>query len=106
MTTKRRAPEKRAMWSWKKNLEIMGFDVTLFSQPFRARQTRGIPDMYIRSHRFGVRLWIEAKAGRKKPTPEQAAWLEYERRSGGAAIVAYSLDDILAELHRLGVPIS
>lgn len=93
------------MWAWKRSLEVLGFDVTLFAQPFRARQTAGIPDMYLRHRRWKIRLWVEAKAGRNKPTPDQEAWLTTERAAGGAAIVAYSLDDILAELRRLGAPI-
>lgn len=103
---RRAAPEKKIMWAIKRNLERLGFDVTLFAQPFRARQTRGIPDMYIRHRRWKVRLWVEVKAGKNKPNPFQSQWLAVEGLSGGNAIVAHSTDDVLAELKRLGVPIS
>lgn len=94
------------MWNWKRSLEQLGFHVTLFSQPFRAMQTRGIPDMYIRHERWGLRLWVEAKAGRNKATADQQEWGRIERESGGAWIVAYTLDEIIDELRRMGAPIS
>lgn len=105
MTPKRKAPEKRAMWSWKESLELLGFNVTLFSQPFRDRQTKGIPDMYVRHPRWQVRLWVEAKAGKNKATADQQIWGERELEAGGAWIVAYSLQDILDALREHGAPI-
>lgn len=101
----RRAPEKRAVWRWKTALEQMGFHVTLTSQPHRALMTKGIPDMYLRHTRWGLRLWVEAKAGRRKATDSQRAWGEMERESGGHWIVAHSLDEILAKLVEMGAPI-
>lgn len=103
---RRQAPEKKIMWAIKKNLERLGFDVTLFAQPFRARQTRGIPDMYVRHRRWKVRLWIEVKAGKNKPNPFQAQWLATEKLCDGQCMIARSTDDVLAELKRIGVPIS
>src|SRR5690606_3241828 len=89
---RRGAPEKRLMWQAKRALEQLGCDVTLSSQPFRARQTRGIPDMYVRHPRWRVRLWVEWKAGRNDTTADQAAWIAAERAAGGNAIVARSLE--------------
>src|SRR5690606_18781106 len=102
---RRGAPEKRLMWQAKRALEQLGCDVTLFSQPFRARQTRGIPDMYVRHPRWRVRLWVEWKAGRNDTTAHQAAWIAAERAAGGHAIVARSLEDVLRALRELGAPI-
>ena len=105
MRVRRAAPEKRLMWRAKRELEKLGFDVTLFSQPFRALQTRGIPDMYIRHPRWKIRLWIEWKAGKNKTTPHQAAWIAAENAAGGHAIVARSLCDVLDALRQAGAPI-
>ena|SRR5690554_1438817 len=103
---RRGAPEKRLMWQAKRELEKLGCDVTLFSQPFRAHQTRGIPDMYVRHGRWRARLWVEWKAGRNDTTAHQAAWLEREREAGGHAIVARSLEDVLRALREAGAPIN
>ena len=102
---RRGAPEKRLMWRAKRELEKLGCDVTLFAQPFRARQTRGIPDMYVRHGRWRIRLWVEWKAGRNDVTPHQAAWLAAEREAGGHAIIARSVDDVLRALREMGAPI-
>jgi hypothetical protein len=94
------------MWRWKRALEQLGCDVTLFSQPFRARQTRGIPDMYVRHPAWRVRLWVECKAGRNLATPEQREWGRREVDAGGCWIVARELGEILDALRGLGAPIS
>jgi len=46
----------------------------------------------------GKFLAIEAKVGRAKPTKEQHHFLGEIRRSGGVAILAHTLDDVLREL--------
>jgi VRR-NUC domain len=42
---------------------------------------------------------VEVKRKPKKPTPEQAAFLNAVRESGGIAVVAYSVDDFLDAVH-------
>ena len=41
---------------------------------------------------------VEVKAEGKKPTPEQAAFLQHVRDAGGIAIVAYSTEDVINAL--------
>jgi len=45
---------------------------------------------------------IECKIGRNKPTPAQSAFLDMVRDAGGAAIVAYSVDDVQNLLTSIG----
>jgi len=101
----RRSPEKRVQWQIIRALQALGCDVTSTSQPQRAMMTPGIPDLYIRHPRWGIRLWVEVKAGRNRATPAQRAWIDAELEAGGHAIVAYGVEDVLRELIRLGAPI-
>lgn len=43
---------------------------------------------------------IEVKRPGQRPTPEQAAFLDLVRKSGGLAIVATSVEDVVAALER------
>lgn len=108
MATKarRKAPEKLAVWRWKRELEKLGFHVTLTMQPQRAMMTPGIPDMYLRHPRWKIRMWVEAKAGKNTATRDQIAWAQTELEAGGLWILAYSLDDILAAARKAGAPIT
>lgn len=105
MRVRRGAPEKRLQWEIRRALETLGFDVTSTSQPQRAMMTAGIPDLYVRHPGWQIRLWIEVKAGRNKPTPAQLAWHEAERAAGGVVVVAYSVEDVLRVLVEMGAPI-
>ena len=57
----------------------------------------GTPDFVI-GLPGGRTLWIEAKSGSKKPTPEQRAWLAMLRRLGHQAVIVRNLDEFLAAL--------
>lgn len=111
MKTARRAPEKRLESSIIKALWKLGFRVTKTSQPRPSMITIGVPDLYASHGRYGVRLWIEVKAAHRKREAreglsiEQLQWIRDERAAGGNAMVAYSVEDVLQELKRLGVPL-
>lgn len=50
----------------------------------------GVPDLLLPVPKGGCAgLWIEMKAGKNKPTPEQAAFLDAMRRNGYRAEVCY-----------------
>jgi hypothetical protein len=70
------------------------------SQPVRFGK-RGQSDIigYLPDGRF---LAVETKASDGKPTPEQEAFLEAVRMAGGVAILARSLDDLIAGLELAG----
>lgn len=104
MTT-RRAPEKIVERECDAALAALGFDVTRFSQPRRTMQTEGIPDRYIRSRRFGIRLWVEYKAPGGRVSVEQRAWHHMELASDGDVITVWGVSDLLRELKARGVPI-
>lgn len=46
----------------------------------------------------GRMLAVETKRPGRKPTPEQAAFLDAVNRSGGLAFVAHSVDELIAAL--------
>lgn len=43
----------------------------------------------------GRSVWIEVKAGRDKPSPEQLIFKQEVERAGGLAFIAYSTDEFL-----------
>lgn len=87
-------------------LETMGFDVSKTSQPRPSMVRIGIPDLYARHPRWGIRLWIEVKRpGIGRLSAAQRHWIEVEREAGGLAIVADSVADLLDHLRAMGAPV-
>ena len=86
-------------------LRRMGFGVTKTSQPRASMVTEGIPDLYARHPRWGLRVWIEVKAGTNRPSAVQTAWHAAEREAGGTVLVVWSVEDLIRELKALGAPI-
>lgn len=88
-------------------LKAMGFGVTKTSQYGKPRgMTEGIPDLYAAHPRWGMRIWIEVKAGKNKPSPKQLEWHAAERAAGGVVIVAHGVDELVVELKKLGAPLT
>lgn len=58
---------------------------------------RGQPDV-LGMLRDGRLLAVEVKRPGERPTPDQGAFLEKVRANGGVAVVATSVDDVLATL--------
>jgi len=102
---RRGAPEKRVQAAIRRALSVLGFQVYDLTQPRATKMPIGLPDLYARHRGWRIRLWIEVKAGRRQPTPAQAAWIADEREAGGHAIVARSVGDVLDALRELGAPI-
>ena len=102
---RRGAPEKRVQGAIRRALSVLGFQVHDLTQPRATMLPIGLPDLYARHTGWRVRLWIEVKAGRRQPTPAQAAWIADEIAAGGHAIVARSVDDVLRALREMGAPI-
>jgi hypothetical protein len=100
-----RRPEKAIEAEFIRNLHALGFQVTKTSQPRPSMITRGIPDLYASHPRWGIRLWIEVKAGSNQPSPHQIAWHKAEREAGGNVVTARSWSEVQDELVRLGAPI-
>ena len=62
--------------------EMMGYRVVKFSQPFRAAQTRGIPDrLYIYPAR-NLLVWAELKTEKGKASPHQKQFHELLTSAG------------------------
>lgn len=100
MTTvkrRRKAPEKKIQWAIIRNLRMLGFHVTSFSQPFRARQTLGIPDLFVSHRRYG-QWWIEVKAPGNTLTIDQRQWAANATANGVKVMTAWSLQDVLDAL--------
>lgn len=106
MSLTRRAPEKAVEADVDRALLRMGFDVTRLSQPRASGLTLGLPDRYASHAAWGLRIWIEIKAGKNKPSAHQLAWHARERAAGGIVLVVWSVEDLVRELRALGAPIS
>lgn len=104
-TVKDRRREKEIEAEIIKNLKTLGFGVTKTSQPRSSMISRGIPDLYCSSSRWGIRLWIEVKAGNNEPSFDQLVWHSQERAAGGNVLVAWSWMEVFDELIRLGAPL-
>jgi hypothetical protein len=79
--------------------------VNSFSQARASKQTPGIPDLYVWHTGYRIALWIEVKAGRNKLTSEQLVWHREAKACGISVCVAYSMEDVLDELRKMGVVI-
>lgn len=86
-------------------LQQLGFRVTRLSQARRTNQTPGVPDRYAQHERWGMRVWVEVKAGDNGPSRHQVAWHAAERAAGGMVVIAWSVADLHRELRALGAPI-
>jgi len=67
--------------------------------PGRTNHSKGISDIIALWSGRGVA--IEVKTPGKKPTPEQVEFLRRWKESGGIAILAYSLDDVMKGLEEV-----
>ena len=68
--------------------------------------TRGVPDLYARSEKYGIRLWLEVKTPIGRLSPYQEAWHASERAAGGDVVVVRSVSEVITALQQRGVPIS
>lgn len=60
---------------------------------------KGIIDLCLPVSRGGYHgMWIEMKAGRNKPTPEQAEFIRWQREEGYKCVVCYDWTDARAEI--------
>jgi hypothetical protein len=98
--------EKDLHWAIARNLAALGFDVTSTAQPQRAMMTAGVPDLYVRHERWGIRVWLEVKTAKGRVRPSQAAWIERERRAGGHAAIVRSTSDAIEVLKAAGAPLA
>lgn len=85
----------------KRLLKKMGFAVWDTSQPFRARITPGIADLFVAGR--GYNAWIECKAGYKKQSPEQIEFQREVESHGGIYVLAYSEQDVADWINSLPV---
>lgn len=83
----------------KKLLKQMGFAVWDTSQPFKARITPGLADLFVAGR--GRNAWIEVKAGYNKQTPEQIEFEREVKEHGGIYVLAYSEMDVAAWINSL-----
>ena len=81
----------------KKLLKKMGYAVWDTSQPFKARITPGLADLFVTGH--GLCFWVEVKAGYNKQTPEQIDFQQKVEDNAGVYLLAYSEDDVAAWLN-------
>ena len=73
-------------------LKTVGFSVWDTSQPFRARITPGIADLFAAGR--GMNVWIECKAGYNKQSAEQKDFQQKVEANGGRYLLAYSEQDV------------
>jgi len=99
-------PEKGVEHAVDQALLQFGFDVTRLSQARASKQTPGIPDRYARHPRWGLRVWIEVKAGTNTLSRHQKAWHTAERAAGGHVLTVWSVEDLTIGLRALGAPIT
>lgn len=84
--------EKQIQAACKKLLKQMGFAVWDTSQPFRARITPGIADLFVAGR--GYNAWIECKAGYNKQSKEQEEFQREVEAHGGMYVLARSEQDV------------
>lgn len=106
MTTKRRAPEKRVQGDVKRALWTLGFHVSDLSQPRASMQTPGLPDLYVLHRRWKLACWIEVKAPGGKLSGAQQVWHDEAAACGELVMVVRSVEELVAGLKDLGVPIN
>lgn len=100
---------------------LYGFEVIDLSQGYRSpvcrkcgaflgrgaastRQTVGLPDLYLQHRRLPLRVWVEVKRPGERPSPDQTAWHERERRAGGTVLVVHSGHELHQALEPLVHP--
>jgi len=74
-------------------------DLGIYAYKNISTNRKGIPDIIACVN--GKFLAIEVKSKGGKPTKLQEYNIEQIRKSGGSAIVAYSVEDVLNELKRM-----
>ncbi len=102
----RRQDEKELHWRIYQALRELGCDVTSTAQPHQAHLSPGIPDLYVRHARWGVRVWLEVKTPEGQVSPAQRAWHEVEASAGGRVHVVRSLSEALRVLREAVAPIT
>jgi hypothetical protein len=105
-------PETRVQKDIEGAAETLGFDVYSFDQGYRpgecpecgnnlgrgaggTRQTPGVSDLHLVHQAKELRVWVEVKAGRNRPTDAQSEFLVTVRSAGGHAFPAWSTADLL-----------
>lgn len=66
-------------------------------------QRRGLPDIWAVYRGRAVAIEVKSPRARRGLTPEQARELQLVRAAGGIAVVARSLEDVVAALRPYGV---
>lgn len=89
--------EKEIQASVKRFLQGIGYSVWDTSQPFAAKITPGLPDLFVTGR--GRCVWIECKSAKGKQSEAQATFQAAVEANGGRYILARSEVDvaILAE---------
>lgn len=89
----------RGIVAWRQNSGGVKIPYGDREQFVRFASINGISDIIgvLRDGRF---LAIECKVAGKKPSPDQVTFLEAIRKSGGVAVVAYELEDVIAVIDR------
>ena len=83
-------------------LKQFSFAVWDTSQPFKARITPGLADLFVAGR--GYNLWVEVKAGYNKQTPEQIEFQREVEANGGMYLLAYSEMDVATWLNTHPAP--
>ncbi len=84
--------EKEIQASVKRFLQGVGYSVWDTSQPFAAKITPGLPDLFVTGR--GRCVWIECKSAKGKQSEAQTAFQAAVEANGGRYILARSEADV------------
>lgn len=96
--------EKEIQCAVKNALQAMGFSVWDTSQPFQAKITPGLPDLFVTGR--GLCAWVEVKSAKGKLSPAQDRFRELVTTNGGLHFVARHEADVAAWAEQLTMRLS
>lgn len=100
--------EKDILRQIRQFLSMLGPRCYVVRQHQSLGSARGVPDLtgcIYHPHGGGRFFAIEVKGPRGRVTKHQAQHLEAVQKAGGIAVVARSLDDVLAAFREAGLPL-
>lgn len=90
--------EKEIQHGIKQVLQAHGFAVWDTSQPFAAKITPGLPDLFATGR--GLCLWIECKSAKGRQTDEQMYFQKTVQKNGGLYLIARHEEDVMGFIDR------
>lgn len=85
--------EKEIQQAVKNALRAMGFGIWDTSQPFEAKITPGLPDLFVVGR--GLMAWVEVKSATGRQSPAQAAFQRAVEENGGIYLLTRHESEVI-----------